>query len=408
MNEECVKIKRVGGLRKIAKNARNIAKTTGSHFEYVITMTSFPTERISGLRIEPSPQKSAVIERKTNAKPASVKSQITVKTAVHRGFALVVTLTLLILLSIIVVSFLSLAMVSSRTLSHDLLQEQARANARMGLVMAIGKLQKFAGPDQRITASADLLGFEKNAMWTGVWSTVNDQGKPMVSDHSPSSAGYFTDLRNNDENLKEDKWKNELRLAWLVSGELLTPDELSSLSAEKAITLVSEASLGGSAETNDPRLVSAPYVLAKSDENSAGGYAFWIGDESQKARIDLVSPHHNIAPDPASPENGGLYLLAGAGGPDFTDVKSDAENQPYQDIRHLSAEERSKLLSLQSISLGLASPKGVASPNFHDITTSSRGLLSNVVMGGLQKDLTAVLEREAPQGSLEQIPSTLR
>jgi type II secretory pathway component PulK len=69
-----------------------------------------------------------------------------------RGFALVVTLTLMILLTVVAVGLLSLSAVSLRTTGQSSALSEARANARMALLLALGELQKHAGPDQRITA----------------------------------------------------------------------------------------------------------------------------------------------------------------------------------------------------------------------------------------------------------------
>ena len=67
----------------------------------------------------------------------------------------------------------------------------ARANARMALMIALGELQKAAGPDQRVSATAAILGDTNNTYttsttaadgrkhWVGVWNT---------SGYSPESA----------------------------------------------------------------------------------------------------------------------------------------------------------------------------------------------------------------------------
>lgn len=172
----------------------------------------------------------------------------------RRGFALVVTLSLLILLTVIAVSLLSLATVSLRSSSRGLDIAQARANAQIGMMMAIGDLQKYTGPDQRVTASAALAGYSQNSMWTGVWKTITDKQQPMVSGYT--NHAYLTDLRNTDSNLMNGKWKESLRLAWLVSGAAIAPDKVS-LQGTDSIQLVGNTSLGGNMGSTDPRLVSA-------------------------------------------------------------------------------------------------------------------------------------------------------
>lgn len=88
----------------------------------------------------------------------------------NKGFALVVTLSLMILLTIIAVGLLSLSAVTLRSSSHGTAQAEAQANARMALMLAIGELQKHAGPDTRVTAPADVID-SGNPPLTGVWKS---------------------------------------------------------------------------------------------------------------------------------------------------------------------------------------------------------------------------------------------
>ena len=88
----------------------------------------------------------------------------------RRGFALVVTLSLMILLTIIAVGLLSLSSISLRSSSAEQLNREARQNARMALMLAIGELQTATGPDQRVTAPARIQGPEvAQQHLTGVW-----------------------------------------------------------------------------------------------------------------------------------------------------------------------------------------------------------------------------------------------
>src|SRR5215217_7203107 len=118
------------------------------------------------------------------------------------GFALVVTLMLLILLTVIAVGLLSLATVSLRSAAQGDAAARAKANARLALMMAIGDLQAAAGPDTRVTATASILKDSDPAKQhlVGVWESRKFDPSDLPSEGSYSQSG------------KADKFKK-----WLVS-----------------------------------------------------------------------------------------------------------------------------------------------------------------------------------------------
>ena len=71
-----------------------------------------------------------------------------------RGFALLITLTLLALLVLVAVSFAALTRVEVQVAANQQALAQARQHALMAVNISIGQLQKYAGPDARISAQA--------------------------------------------------------------------------------------------------------------------------------------------------------------------------------------------------------------------------------------------------------------
>ena len=85
------------------------------------------------------------------------------------GFALVATVSMMVLMTLIAVGMLSLSTIEQRSSGGGANEADrtARANARMALMIALGELQKAAGPDQRVTATASILGSADNPYATG-------------------------------------------------------------------------------------------------------------------------------------------------------------------------------------------------------------------------------------------------
>ena len=82
------------------------------------------------------------------------------------GFALVATVSMMVLLTLVAIAMLSLSTIEQRSSGGGANEadRMARANARMALMMALGELQKAAGPDQRVSATATLLGSAANCL----------------------------------------------------------------------------------------------------------------------------------------------------------------------------------------------------------------------------------------------------
>src|SRR5690606_16621148 len=103
-------------------------------------------------------------KRKTQIQPAIAMNfthhseQSPWRRSARRGFALIVTITMMVLLSVLGVGLLSLGGVALRASSGSENRAIAQANARMALSVAIGELQRLSGPDTRITAAGGILG----------------------------------------------------------------------------------------------------------------------------------------------------------------------------------------------------------------------------------------------------------
>ena len=70
---------------------------------------------------------------------------------------MVVAVMMTILLGLIAVGLLSLSTIEVRSANVGNNQQLAQANARLALTVAIGELQTFLGPDQRVSALGSIL-----------------------------------------------------------------------------------------------------------------------------------------------------------------------------------------------------------------------------------------------------------
>ncbi len=78
------------------------------------------------------------------------------------GFALLITVTPVAFLVLVLVALATFTRVETQVASNSQQLTQARQNAVMGLNIALGQLQKYAGPDQRVTAPASLNATNQN------------------------------------------------------------------------------------------------------------------------------------------------------------------------------------------------------------------------------------------------------
>ena len=114
-------------------------------------------------------------------------SKATRAISAKRGFVLIVTLSLMILLTVIAVGLLTLSSITLRSSAQGQAAAEARANARLALMMAIGELQKEMGPDSRISAPHDA-----GTTATGGqphWTAVYDAWKHPTDPNTPETPG---------------------------------------------------------------------------------------------------------------------------------------------------------------------------------------------------------------------------
>ena len=146
----------------------------------------------------------------------------------------------------------------------------AEQSALLGLQIALGELQKTAGPDQRVTATADIFNdpndiskapVQGRNRWAGVWDTSN---------YSPKTPDTKTFKR------------------WLVSSNedngLVSDSDALEGNLSNPYTIFKGVNATGAPEAaNDVIVDKISFSSAGSLGESA--YAYWVEDEGVKADL---------------------------------------------------------------------------------------------------------------------------
>ncbi|MCH7225070.1 hypothetical protein [Haloferula sp. A504] len=299
-----------------------------------------------------------------------------------RGFALVVTLSMMVLLALLAVGLLSLSTIALRSTDTGGAMAEARANARLALIIAVGELQKEMGPDMRVSAEAAIFDqTEASEKIDGVnqsrWLASYDSwGGWLNADYTPPGRSTLQ-IQDTYTPRREAMFRR-----WLVSlpeaarNDVSAPLRSGTLDESNSVILVGAGSLGDSAQSHPDRVTRA-YLTRIGD---TGRQAWWIGPENHKARIDKAKQPRNLAATDWEVSQGdtaevGIGVLPGFGGLDADGSLSE------------------KLATRQTLR-----PAGIDADSvdrhFFDLTPASRGVLASVRTGHLKKDLSLLFEKD--------------
>ena len=267
----------------------------------------------------------------------------------------------MILLMVLIVGLTGISSIELRRTGRADQTAQARANARLALMQAIGQLQTTLGPDQRVSANADILaGNPKQALWTGAWRTTQDDG---------SSFYQRDDLHGG---LRDTRWPKQdppaqRVLEWLVSGSTdpfakEIPDPVTLAHADANTT------------------VDVPKIeLIRRDGTVAGHHAWWTGDLGVRANVGTRDPRHDKPVNHKSSDKSAWFRLMASQAADPSTIEGGVT---------LQDDETRRLASTGTVGL---TAESLAWSRKHtlDLTVDSRGVLADVSKGGLKRDLTA-------------------
>ncbi|MEO1858067.1 MAG: hypothetical protein ABGY95_11995 [Rubritalea sp.] len=289
-------------------------------------------------------------------------------------------------------------------------QQKARANARMALSIALAELQKYAGPDQRVTAKASLFDTDpttpivegvKNPNLLGVWRNTTDSGLHLVGKDvgqqinppTYNACDRYIDLRFSRDIYKNNQWRDKLRLRWLGSfkGDNSEAHQLE-LTDENSITLVGTGTLGADFSITDPAKFNLEKLaVQKIDLNSnsgQGAYAWAVIDNNQKASITKHPSHLTEKIQIAIAQRDNLS------GNTTSEYRPKESHSSFVNLEVGLHSSESEILSYTSAAF-LSSQTSVTArslaSHFNHFTNDSSGLFTDPIFGGIKKDLTPLL-----------------
>ncbi|MFU8892247.1 MAG: hypothetical protein ACNA8L_01335 [Luteolibacter sp.] len=305
-----------------------------------------------------------------------------------KGFALIVSLWMMVLVTLIAVGLLSLSAITLKQNSATSAQAQAQANARLALMIAIGELQKEMGPDARVSAESAI--FDTSADTPSVEGVA--QSRWLASYHSWGNwlnADYQIpggpNLRIGDT---YEPRRARMFRRWLLSlpndqeNNINAPDSVAGWDDTNSIVLVGHGSLGTSAPADQ---ITRAYLISV---DGSGYNAWWIGPENHKARIDLgkEDSRYNFSPSEWQLAQSDTAEVGVGGLPGLGALDQNTTLGPRLITRHT--------LRLADVEENRA--KG----HFFDLTAHSRGVLASTRTGALKKDLSLLFE--LPESQLPQ------
>ena len=313
------------------------------------------------------------------------------------GFALVIALGLMAFVLLLLLSITTLVQVETQSAQIQMQQMEAEQAALLGLQIALGELQKTAGSDQRVSATASILGDASNPYtsettaangrkhWAGVWDT---------SGYSPADPD------------------NKSFVRWLVSGD---PDNLDAIAdagtapaADELVIFEAVNAAGTPMPVNDV-IVEKVAISNAGSSSSESFYAYWVEDQGVKA--DLAWNEAEFTDD----QRKQAARLASSPGVDYQ-VFASSESSPFKDKVapfERDASNNSWLANMNKATSPEGMPLVTGSTSDaadwlkafrHDITFGSRALLCDVKNGGLRRDLSLAFEMD---GEVESENATL-
>ncbi|BDS08543.1 hypothetical protein NT6N_35830 [Oceaniferula spumae] len=319
---------------------------------------------------------------KTRSRASNPNALLGSRSVVAGGFALIATISVMVLMVMVALAMTTLATMESRSSTQESAQKEAMANARLALMMAIGELQKHTGPDQRVTAEADILDSSGFAGWQASKDKQHYVGVYSTEEwHKRDNDGLRGSLKTYHPDRNKDAFQR-----WLTSG---TPEQVEALDFVKSPIdqdgFVQVLGKGTTSDDPDNFVFVPTQELTDSNGGTTGRIGWWVGDQGVKARVNLSDSRKGAASDwdrrfaLAAPATTGVVNI---GGLENLDPATTATEELYR----MMTQSQIPLVSSASVT------QEVAKSLYYDVSTYSRAVLADVALGGLKRDLSLPFE----------------
>ena len=311
------------------------------------------------------------------------------------GSALLVTLLVVSLLLVMVLSLVVVVRMELRkAVAHQELM-QARANARLGLELAIAKLQIAAGPDTRVTAP--------------IYTDDTVQPNMLHISRAVDSAPF----RQESGGLRINPRYGQTTQHGTTMGYFLSYDPLTGFDPQNYnpfiggdrvdddhVLMVGPGSVNPNIDSNGDGVpdgyVAVPTrnILAPGD-TELGQFAYWIADNGQRAQINLTDP---LRTSNASRDRRSRASTAQGIGHEGLRINQEPLLAGFDPTNPLHHDLIQRTVTPGQIDLTLFTDELETRDFFHDMTLQSLGLPVNVRTGGFKRDLTAVIQEAEGNG----------
>ncbi|BDS06608.1 hypothetical protein NT6N_16480 [Oceaniferula spumae] len=301
------------------------------------------------------------------------------------GFALVATISVMVLLVMIALAMLSLSTLETRSSRVGTAQQEARANARMALMIALGELQHEMGPDQRISTESAI--FDQNKQTVQIDGLQQSRWCASYNAWGSWLNGSYTvpklDGNSGNSYVIQDTYvskREPMFRRWLLSlpigmeTDINAPVHGAGLTDDNSVVIVGKGTLGEGSTIPDDQITRA-YL---QEVTNRGRIAWWVSPENHKAKVPLSDNERTLSAPEWETAQGGTTEV---GVPEIDGMDG---------LR--SANHQAKRVITQG-SIALADvDSDTAKKHFFNLTAHAKGLMTNLRLGGMKKDISLLFE----------------